>query len=384
MHVHLMNAQHHKRVLFVQGSSNFGGSKRALLNLVDALPSAGFESVVACPEPGWLSEELERRRTPCVFVPFPAWRKLLERPRVGMSIRRHWLPALSLWNFDVVHSNEFWWGPHALLVGKYLNIPAVVHLRDGHHDLTHARKYHLANADAIIASCEELREKYRAQPELYRKTHVLYDGHDPRRFQFSGDRAGLRKEFGLDIGTVAIGNVGRLSERKDQRFLLKVLGELKREGQVPPFKIFFAGEADPDYERAMRDDIAQLNLQSEVKCLGRVEDMARYLGAMDFMVHTARREGFSLAVAESLLAGKAMISTDMEGAREAIPDDQHGLVVPIGDAGAMVAAIKRFLNDPQARASVGEHAFRRANALLTLDVHRDQVSALYRQLIAAR
>ncbi len=373
-----------KRVLFLQGSSNFGGSKRALLNLVEALPSAGFEPVVACPESGWLSEELERRQTRCVFVPFFAWRKLLERPRVLSSIQRKWLPALEDWKFDIIHSNEFWWGPHALLFGRELGTPAIVHLRDGHHDLRKAKQYRLPEADAVIASSTELREKFAGDPVLYRKTRVLYDGHDPERFQFRGDRRMLRKTFGLEPEILAVGNVGRLCERKDQRLLLEAMARLKRTTALPPFRIFFAGEADPDYEKAMRADAAQLNLDAEVSFLGRIDDMAGFFAAMDLIVHTARREGFSLAVAESLLAGKPVVSTAVEGARDAIPDDRHGLVVPVGDEEALAGAIGQMLTDDSVRSSAATYAAQRAHRLLTSQVHRDQVSALYRELIGAR
>jgi hypothetical protein len=124
----MMDTAVSRYVLFLQGSASDGGSKRSLLDTINLLRGTPYRGVVACPEKGWLTEELDKLQTPYVLVPFYAWRKWLDRPRVFSSIRNYWLPAFAKWRFDLVHSNEFWWAPHAIEAAKRLVTRAVVHL----------------------------------------------------------------------------------------------------------------------------------------------------------------------------------------------------------------------------------------------------------------
>src|SRR5688572_26724033 len=138
-------------IVLLQGSVGFGGSKQSLLAMVDALRQSRFRPIVVCPGRGWLTDQLAAREVACEWLPFYAWRKWLERPRVAPSLRRHWLPRLRARKVRVVHSNEFWWAPHAALLARHLGARAVGHLRDGHHTLQKARQYRLARLDRVLA-----------------------------------------------------------------------------------------------------------------------------------------------------------------------------------------------------------------------------------------
>src|SRR5262249_3619785 len=155
-------------------------------------------------------------RIPFVVVPFLAWRKWLERPRVASSLRRHWLPIVAPWRIALVHSNEFWWAPHAVRLARHLGVPAIVHLRDGHHTLQKARQYRLPEATGVLAVSTELRQQFAEDPKLLGKTRVLFNGHDARRVQFQGDRTAARAQFDVQPDEIAIGNAGQLCERKNQ------------------------------------------------------------------------------------------------------------------------------------------------------------------------
>lgn len=377
-----MQPQNSRHVLFLQGSTTPGGSKQSLLSLIQVLRETVYRPAVICPEQGWLTEQLEQLQTPYVLAPFFAWRKWLERPRVLPSIRRHWLPALACWRFDIIHSNEFWWAPHAIEVAKHLKIPAAVHLRDGHHTLKKAGQYGLKHADAVLAVSTDLRSQFTADPELYNKTLVLFNGHEEKIFR--GRRETAREMFGLGSEEFVLGNAGRLSERKNQRLVLTVMAQLKQQRRVTQFKILFAGEPDPDYAGLMAQDIQRLGLQQEVKFLGDVQDMGAFFSAADLVVHCARREGLPRVVPEAMLARKAVVAVEAQGVRDAIPEEQFGCVVPLDNQEALENRIEQLSKDPGLRQRIGEQAYRHARSLFSLEAHRDSVVKLYGDLIGMK
>ena len=318
-----------KIVLFIQGSTALGGSTRSLLDSIEILQEAGYQSVVVCPRQGWLTEQLELNKIRYLLLPSYAWRKWLERPRVVPSIRRHWLPALAPWRLNIVHSNEFWLAPHAVLVAGYLKIPSIVHLRDGHHTLKKAYQYRLTKANLVLAVSTELRNQIATDPDLYNKTIVLFNGHENR--EFNGSREKAREQFHLRPEELVVGNVGKLSERKNQRLLLMAMAQLKRQKRLTKFKVLFAGEAMPEYARLMSQDVQDLGLQHEVQFLGPVKNMGAFFATINLLVHCARREGLSRVLPEAMLAKRAVVATAAEGVRDSIPDERFGSVVPIDD-----------------------------------------------------
>jgi glycosyltransferase involved in cell wall biosynthesis len=48
---------------------------------------------------------------------------------------------------------------------------------------------------------------------------------------------------------------------------------------------------------------------------------------------------------EAILAGRAVVASDVQGPREIIRDDATGLLVPAGDPGALAAAVSSLLVD---------------------------------------
>ena len=116
-------------------------------------------------------------------------------------------------------------------------------------------------------------------------------------------------------------------------------------------------------------DVARVLLDSRGTWLARRlvalprQDMRDALGAADLLVQPTFRDPCSLATLEALSAGVAVVTTDANGARDAI-DAGCGAVVPAGDAPALAAALASWIGrvaDPAERARTAEAA-RRATA----------------------
>jgi glycosyltransferase involved in cell wall biosynthesis len=78
------------------------------------------------------------------------------------------------------------------------------------------------------------------------------------------------------------------------------------------------------------------------------------------LVLSSRYEGFGMVLGEAMALRVPVISTDCPtGPRDLLDDGRAGLLVPVGDALAMSAAIRTILTDAHLRERLIEHAFDR-------------------------
>lgn len=92
-------------------------------------------------------------------------------------------------------------------------------------------------------------------------------------------------------------------------------------------------------------------------------------------------EPLAATIREGMAAGKAMISTDVGGARDMIDDGESGLLVPSGDVAALAAAMARLIDDPALAARLGAMA-RRRSIRFTAAAVVPQFEALYAQVLS--
>ncbi len=109
---------------------------------------------------------------------------------------------------------------------------------------------------------------------------------------------------------------------------------------------------DGDEEPRLREQAARLGLAGRVVFAGHRDDVPAVLGAIDLLAISSLYEGTPLALFEAMAAGKAIVSTAVDGCREVLEDERSALLVPPGDAPALATALERALGDQDcARAS---------------------------------
>ncbi|MFN8224485.1 MAG: glycosyltransferase [Gaiellales bacterium] len=85
-------------------------------------------------------------------------------------------------------------------------------------------------------------------------------------------------------------------------------------------------------------------------------EVGGWLDQAAVVVVPSRREGYGMVAREAMAHGRAVVATDAGGLRDAIIDNETGLVVPVGDPEALRVAIRRLLGDPALRARLGAAA----------------------------
>jgi glycosyltransferase involved in cell wall biosynthesis len=110
---------------------------------------------------------------------------------------------------------------------------------------------------------------------------------------------------------------------------------------------------------------------------------AAYLGA-DVYVLPSHVEGLPTGLLEAMSYGLPCIVTPVGGVPDVITHAQNGLLVPVGDAGALAGAIEELAGDPALRRRLGTAA--RASVLGRFDwnTQAGEIARLYRELLMGR
>ncbi len=159
----------------------------------------------------------------------------------------------------------------------------------------------------------------------------------------------------------------RLVKEKGIDIFIEAAGILAAQGVQAKFQI--AGGGTVHNPKAISDDEMGLMLEgSAVEWLGRVEDMPGLLNKADLIVYPSHYgEGIPRVLLESAACGKAIITTDHPGCREAVKHNENGILVPIKDAKTTTAAIELLLIDKEKRYAMGKKS--RALAEIKFDIN---------------
>lgn len=111
---------------------------------------------------------------------------------------------------------------------------------------------------------------------------------------------------------------------------------------------------------------------------GRVDDIKDAYAAGNVVMLSSISEGFPFTLIEAMSCGRATVSTDVGGVREAVGDT--GLVVPPRDPEAMAKAALELLGDPARRRAMGEAARLRVIEQFTLRQTIDTFRSIYLEL----
>lgn len=122
--------------------------------------------------------------------------------------------------------------------------------------------------------------------------------------------------------------------------------------------------------------------EGAVEWWGHSEDMAATLAQADVVCLPSYREGLPKALLEAMACGKPCVATDVPGCREAVRNEDNGLLVAAKDATALATAIGRLLDHPDQRLAMGERGRQRAVAEFSAERVIDATLAVYREALA--
>jgi glycosyltransferase involved in cell wall biosynthesis len=357
------------RVLHIDNEKSWRGGERQVFLTVQEQRRQGVDGWIACRRGSPLEEIAGAADIPTIGLantPQTAWPALMRAARLFDVLHCHTGNALSM----------------AVLATRVRRKPIVLSRRVDNvpHNSWFTRwKYQRVDTLVCASRCIALvLEDWGLPPATMRVIYeaVSDDGYLPRETCLRQ----LRERTGVAPGTKLIGNIAALVGHKDHATLLRASREIMaRRGDVAMIVI-----GDGEMKAHLLQLRSELGLNGFVHFTGFIPQAQQLLPGFDVFTLSSRTEGLGSIVLDAGLAGVPVVATAAGGLPEAVLEGHTGLLAPVGDAGALAAALLRMLDEPGLAGRLAGAAQQRVRTEFTVAGMVQRYIEIYGALLARR
>jgi glycosyltransferase involved in cell wall biosynthesis len=176
--------------------------------------------------------------------------------------------------------------------------------------------------------------------------------------------------------------IGRLAPRKGLGETLAALAAARSSGLAARLVIAGTGPEEP----RLRQQVNDYGLENAVTFAGPAygEDKEKLLAEADVLLLASHAEGLPYALLEAMAAGVVPVVTSVGAIADVVQGGVHGVFVPIGDAGAIAAAIRELACERERLARMSAACCERVAARYSVERLADDFGALYHRLVDRR
>ncbi len=341
-----------------------GAQENTLLTLEDQQRDYGDDvTLLTGPALGPEGSLLERAQASQIKVRLvPALRRNLHPWRDWTSYREL-VRALRELRPEMVHTHSSKAGILGRAAAKKLGI-ACVHTVHGSpfHPYQSRTAYHLyrlaetwaaRRCDKLISVCDAMTDQYVRAGVAPREMFVtVYSGMEVEPFlNPPRPRAEIRSDLGFTDDQIVVGKIARLFELKGHADVIAAARQAVP--RCPNLRFLFVG--DGLLREELQREIAAAGLSEHFVFTGLVppERVPELVGAMDIVVHASLREGLARVLPQGLIAGKPVVTYDVDGAREVAIPGETGYLLPPHSIDGMARAILELAGDAALRERLG-------------------------------
>lgn len=206
----------------------------------------------------------------------------------------------------------------------------------------------------IISNPEQLTEF--AESAITDRIHIIGFGVDTSVFRpvNNQEQAALRRELELPLNKTLCLFIGRFVERKRPDFLLNAWEQLNSLHDQATLVVVGSGM---DQHDSIEGKVVQLaKSASNAIFRGVTKNPEKYYQACDLLLLPSNREGQPNVLMEMMSCGNPVIGSAIPGITELLADEVNGLTFPVNDQAVFMSHIRRLVNDPDARKTLGREA----------------------------
>lgn len=343
-----------------------GAQENTLLSCEDLLRVHGDDVLLVTGPPlgpeGSLLDRAARSGVPVEIL--PALRREihpLRDPQSYFQIKR----AIRAFKPDVVHTHSGKAGLLGRIAAHSLRVPAIVHTvhgapfypyqgRGAQRVLQACERYAARRCHALVSVADAMTELMVTANVAPREQFItVYSGMEVEPFLTADEhRQRVRRELGFNDKHIVVGKIARLFHLKGHEYVIRAAEPVVRDNDNVRF--LFVGNGILADE--LRSYVKRAHLEKYFTFTGLVppERIPALIGAMDIVVHTSLREGLARVLPQALIAGKPVISYDIDGAREVVIDGRTGSLLPPMSIDPLATSITRLAADEALRQRLGE------------------------------
>jgi glycosyltransferase involved in cell wall biosynthesis len=376
-----------------------GAQENTILNCADLIREHGDEVLLITGPPlgpeGSLLERARAEGVPLEIIdalrrPIHPWRDWSSYRRLKDVLRR--------FRPDVVHTHSAKGGVLGRAAAWSLGVPAVVHTvhgapfhpwqgRGARTVFRFCERWAARRCHAMISVADAMTELMVAAGVAPReKFTTIYSGMEVEPFLRSAEsRDRVRRELGYGPDDIVIGKIARLFKLKGHDDVIRAARLIVGgDGSATcPRKVKFLFVGEGIFREQLERRIVAEGLAAHFKFAGLVppDHIPELIAAMDIVVHASLREGLARVLPQALIAGRPVVSYDVDGAREVTLDGQTGFLIPPRDIEKLAAALAALAADPALRERFGQEGRRRFTDQFRHELMTRRIRKLYEEIL---
>ncbi|WP_421657690.1 glycosyltransferase [Leptothermofonsia sp. ETS-13] len=275
------------------------------------------------------------------------------------------------------------------LLAKENGVPVINSIRGSDlHKNIFSPKFHaqtawtLDNSDWVTFVSRDLQRRGAAiAPGILLKSSVFLNSIAPINFEQLPTPALMHQLSGI-----VIGSSGRFRDKKGIEFLLDACAELSTEIDLTLLLIGDFVEKEKSYwKQEIRQSklVAPPEANSRLQITGIVsrEEALAYLPHLDIYAIPSLHDGCPNALLEAMLAGCAIVGTNVDAIGEILADGTAGLLVEPGDTPQLTTALRQLANQPELRQRLGTGARKKVLQQLSPAIERENWLQVYQRVL---
>jgi glycosyltransferase involved in cell wall biosynthesis len=206
---------------------------------------------------------------------------------------------------------------------------------------------------------------------------TVYSGMEVEPYlQRSPEADAFRDSLNLPDGAILVTQVSRLAELKGHEFIIAAAEKIRDP------RIIFCLVGDGHWRGRIEKDIRKRGLTERFRLTGLLppSQIPTVMHATDVLVHCSLREGLARTLPQAMLAGKPVISFDIDGAREVV-DASTGILLPPKDTAGLVEGITLLADHPQLRDELGTAGRQRCKTQFDWRTMVSQIQNVYEKIL---
>ncbi len=348
-------------------------SGRSALN--DRLESRGIQTIVSCYASAMQNSPITWWKIPIKYVLCGAKYYLKHRAAIKKIESE-----VDLHTIDLIHTNVNRIDIGVELAEKH-HIPNIMHIRefgDADFKCWSYRRNYLSfldkNVTRFIAISKAVKESWVLRGLSGQKVDVIYNGVDSKSIKSANPEDFLICEI---MRMVIVGGV---IPNKGQMQAIQAISMLPEEIRNK-VSLDIIGWSSKQYFDILKEEVARLGLENQVKILGAKSDVYDRLQNYHVGLMCSKAEGFGRVTAEYMHAGLGVIASNCGANPELIQDGRSGLLYEKNDTGSLSQKIADYFQNRLLLRTCAKNGQRFAKEYFTQELNASNIFELYKKIV---
>ncbi|MGM0508318.1 MAG: glycosyltransferase [Fusobacteriota bacterium] len=197
------------------------------------------------------------------------------------------------------------------------------------------------------------------------KIKIIYNGIDLDKM----DKKEWDYIYKRDKDEIIIGNAGRLSKQKGQKYLIDIAEKLKK--TEVKFKIVIAGTGE--LEKELKEYAKKKHVEDKVVFLGFVKNIKSFMKSIDIFVLTSLWEGFGYVMIEAMANQKPVLAFNVSNISEIVDNKKNGYLISDFDIKEMCDKIQIMYKNKKIMETMGIEGQKRVEEKFDINIAIDKL-----------